>query len=184
MSSHSEQQHTPAIRFTRISYNPTKEVVSLAYEKATAQGWDTHSAKCHRKPAREFHDALQKLAIDCLGIIELTDALLPNEIEVRAVTLTYGKEDAVGCVLTAAREVDASNSPWMIHTPHLPNIESMLFGELYLTTKLETLQQEARRYLGGHGEQLDILASADTDEDDELPADLETDPAGAELVGA
>jgi hypothetical protein len=184
MTFRSDDNQTAATRFTRLAYNPAKHQVSLAWEKANPDGWDAHSAKCHRMPSPEFRAALQDLAADLIGILELGAALLPEDIQVRAVSVTYGKDDQVGCVLTASRAVEASNAPWMIHTPHIPDVADLLYVEDTLLEKLDHLARQARRYLHGHGQQIDMLAPNDTDDDHDLPADLITDPAGAELVGA
>lgn len=115
------------------------------------------------KPLPEFLASLQALGKHVGKICELP-AEYTADLVVRGVTVTYTK-DAIGAVITAAKKVTTSNSPFMIHTPHTSEAKGEKQDGPVLGAKtveaLETLATQALAYVDGKRAQGELFAPAE-----------------------
>ncbi|MFP4066236.1 MAG: hypothetical protein ACLFS5_01925 [Spirochaetaceae bacterium] len=77
---------------------------------------DTMTLKTNDAPRRELADALQAMAPHLVEMIEAPREWLAS-ITVRSVTVTH-TNDVQGLVITGLRELENSNAPLVINTPH------------------------------------------------------------------
>lgn len=107
-------------------------------------------------PMRSFIAALIALAPDVCTICELPSDQV-DKLQVRGVSFSH-TNDIMGAVITALKPVKTAQSPVVLNTPHIPQAPYSDGGEGPLldddtADRLETLRDEAIRYINGEREQ-------------------------------
>jgi len=108
------------MRIKKVTYK--NEKVSIRFEKANSDSkLDEFSIVSHDKPVGPFIDALQALLPFVLKMVELPTSYKEN-MEVIGVAFTYaGELDVMGASILASKELEDSDSPFSIVTPHKPS---------------------------------------------------------------
>lgn len=115
--------------------------VVLKYQVVGSGFPETITIESTEPPRKELTDALQAMARHVIKMCELPD-LWWKDLTVRGVTIT--RNDVDGVVITALRELDGSNSPLVLNTPHF-------------TREGQNEEQELGIYSLGCGNDLDAL---------------------------
>jgi len=149
------------VRIRKIKLNKGK--IRIDYEVRNAQGeYDQFSLSCSEEPLPSFHQALQKLRRYVVEICELPDED-EDRIEIKGVSISFaGPDDTMGCVISAQKELENSNAPLNLNTPH--KIEGfyggagdprrLMPGEML--DDLKVLFDECRRYIAGQRKQMTL----------------------------
>lgn len=89
--------------------------VFLKYQ-VTGSGFpETVTLESTEPPRKELRDALQKMVDHVVDLCELPPSWR-EDMTVRSVTVTHNDVD--GLVITALRDLDNSNAPMVVNTPH------------------------------------------------------------------
>ena len=138
-------------QFTKIKFDGSK--VRLEYQVTRKDGGvpDEHVVVCSDQPDRAFPLALAALALDVVGICELSDSD-ETKLLVRGVSMSY-TDGIRGACITALKSLKTSNAPLVLNTPHLPEKP---YGEgdgptldSSTVSRIDALVVEAERYLAG-----------------------------------
>jgi hypothetical protein len=144
-----------ATRFTKIKFDGTK--VRLEYQVVRPGGGDPdeYSLQCADLPLAEFRTALRALVDDVCVICEFPSSEA-SKVKVLGCSLTY-RDDVLGVVVTATKELMISPAPLILNTPHLPEKPYSDSGGSVLPAntvrRVRALCIEAQRYLDGDREQ-------------------------------
>lgn len=103
-------------RFRKIKHSPKDGLTEVHFETPVMGGYDDTVHTVHQAPHPDFLKALQALAPIVIEIAELKGVAKPADVEVRGVSLSYSKNDSVGCIFTAMRQLKRSG-PMLINTP-------------------------------------------------------------------
>lgn len=154
-------------RFRKIKHSPKDGLTEISYEVPVMGGHDDHTVTTGQAPHPDFLKALQGLAPTVIEVAELKGVAKPTDVEVRGVSISYNKNESVGCIITAMRQLKRSG-PMLINTPTklleagegasadslLPEsavgIIDALFGEtrLFLTGKRAQLEMDLKGQAG------------------------------------
>jgi len=149
------------IRFNKIKYD-NKGRVCLVYDEIVSDDKvNEYSMKCTDAPRGEYKEALAALKIHVVDICEIPKNQAAK-LEIRGVSLSW-KDGIMGTVITALKDLERSNAPLVLNTPHLPEESYSKDGEmsclsLECVEDIRTLIEEARRYLEGDRAQIDLFA--------------------------
>jgi len=159
------------MRFTKIKVDKNGKI-GLTYQKEDGKdGWDDFSMTCAQPAAPEFYKAMQALGYFAVELCELpTDYI--NKLIVFSVSLSYaGPQDTMGAVITCKIPLAKSNCPLVLNTPHKTDMpysgqepeEADPAGLLPegCPEAINTLCEEARRYLNGTRAQTTIDIAKD-----------------------
>jgi hypothetical protein len=147
------------MNFTKIKHSRDGQVV-LKWTTDSGRDSVRHELESFDKPEPEFDAALAALLPEVLRILELPEEYAKG-MQVIGVSLSSNDEQGLGCVVTCLRDLNTTNAPLVLNTPHLP--ESSESGPTMGRTMLdmiEKLQGLARRYVAGNREQMSLLDAA------------------------
>lgn len=117
---------------------------------------DTVTLESGEAPRKELRDAMQALREDVIEMTELP--IEEGELKVTGVSFTHGDYD--GVVITALRELDGSNSPLVLNTPHFndgnDNDSDMNVYSMECRERLDELEELVFRYVDGERQQLEL----------------------------
>lgn len=145
------------MRFRKIKWNGKKVVLE----------WDVinddvieHRLTSPDPPRKRFTDALDSLIPDVLGLIEAPDHWADG-MRVTGVSINYeGEDDRRGLVVTCLRELEGTNAPLVINTPHLKEqVEDIEEGSFITDTMLKALTRihtAVQKYLDGDRMQTEL----------------------------
>lgn len=147
------------------------DVSKVKYNRKVQIDWSTagkgdervdHSITCNDRPAPGFVNALQGFTGYTLRELDLPDEKR-DLVEVIAVSLSRDKDDYLGVVVTAKREVPAGSVTE--NTPLRREAGEDAVGPRVLTDEdldlVDTLIQEAVKYINGHREQAEMDLGSD-----------------------
>ncbi len=144
----------PDVRITKVKWDGKK--VRIEYERLRDEGDpDEFVIACGDEPSRAFKDALTALRLDLNTICQFDP---PIVVTIRGVSFSW-TDEIMGACITALKQLTTANSPLVLTTPHVPERP---YGETGggptmpagMAARLETVIDEARRYiLGGAREQ-------------------------------
>lgn len=123
-------------------------------------------------PEPEFVTAMEALAADVLEICELPDDYTIG-MDVTGLSLSYTDDDRMGATITALKGLEEANSPLVINTPHLPEIDfddpnpQMTPG---MERRVDDLIERAKRFIGGKRAQKDMFDPANEEAAERGPA--------------
>lgn len=156
-------------RFLKIKHNPKEKKTILAYQVANRGDWDDHIVSTKDEPHPDFLEALKGLARGVLRLCELEQAIDPDELTVRGVSISYGKDETKGVVVTALRELRTSPAPLVLNTPHKlleerdENTPEDQIAPRAVVEAVNRLEREAKAFLGGKRSQGDLFEGAEND---------------------
>ncbi len=169
---------------TKVKHDPNKEHIIIHYENIEEHPNDVIALESNDRAKGSFYDALNELCHAVEIICEL-----PNDahkrITVRGVSFTH-KDDIMGVSITALLQLNNTNTPLVLNTPHKPSTSGADDSENTnslseeTVTRLNNLIFEAKRYINGDRDvtkQADIFDHQETEElipDDTLPEESET----------
>lgn len=149
------------MRIRKVKYKESEGMV-VEYEKPRPDAIepDYYTIKCKDEPHPDLVKALQKMVAHALDIAEMHDKGI-EKYKVLGCTFTY-TNDVEGLVITITRELNGSNSPMCINTPHFTrepysdtdsdmNIFSMACGD-----DMDLLKREAKAYIEGKRNQAEL----------------------------
>lgn len=131
--------------------------VEIEYERsAKSGGWDQYSLSCSDEAKPSFYACFETLKSHVMAMCELPESYV-DKITVRGVTFSYGGEaEIMGATLVASMELEESNCPLNLVTPHKASgsySESPADPKALLDYDcievLETLQAECEAYING-----------------------------------
>ena len=152
------------MRITKIKLTKDDKI-HVAYEKAAERGWDEYTFTCSEKPRPELYGVLKDLDVHVADICELP-ADYSERITVKGVTFSYGGEaEVMGATITAQMELESSNCPLNLNTPHkasesyseAPADEKQLLSDDCIIA-LDDLVDEIERYIQGDRAQQTLFA--------------------------
>lgn len=160
-------EQTTDVRFRKIKHNPKEETSEFVLETPARGGHDLHTIETSDAPHPDFVKAFQALAPAVIEIAELGGVAKPVDIEVRSVAIHYHKNESIGVVITALRELKNSAAPLLINTPHkifrnAPDGtgDEQIFPKKYVE-KIDDLSTEAVLFIRGKRQQGDLFAAED-----------------------
>ncbi len=145
------------MQFTKIRLTDT--AVELIWNDNTETDKQITELSSTDLPEPSFTEALQAFLPDVLSLLELPAGY---DVTVRSVSIKYkGEADRRGIVVTCLKEIEAVNSPFVIHTPLvMERVEDDEYEDSFigdgLFDQLTVLTDEAQRYLDGHRAQGDL----------------------------
>ena len=145
----------------------TKEgKINIIYEKQMKSTWDEYSFICSERAKPSFYESFDKLLPYVIELCELPDEY-KQRITVKSISFSYGGESEVmGATITAAMELEHSNTPLNLNTPHKPSepynsAQEEALPDQCLTddcvTALYKLCDEANLYIDGEREQTKLF---------------------------
>lgn len=161
-----------ALKFTKIKVstkdagkNDTyKNRIHLEWKRPKGSDLDDHMLNSADKAAPSFHDALQALSQDVIEMCELPDDYR-KRIIVKSVSLSH-TDGIVGATITATMELEDSNSPLNLNTPHKfeealsePGDPKQILDPA-CSRRIHMLIIEAEQFVAGKREQTDMFAGA------------------------
>lgn len=145
----------------------TKEgKINIIYEKQMKSTWDEYSFICseHAKPS--FYESFTKMIPYVIELCELPDEY-KQRITVKSISFSYGGDDEVmGATMSAAMELQHSNCPLNLNTPHKPSepynaMQEEPIPDQCLTEEcvaaLDNICAEAVAYIDGEREQTSLF---------------------------
>jgi len=144
------------------------EIVDIHYSVPAANGKEINlTLRSGDKPAPGFLNTMMKLRDSVADLLELpnTDEEI-KRIVVKKVSFDYSSDDdAMGAVISATRELKLSGTKMALNTPHkFAKTEKKKKGaaifDKHVTDLLETLQEEAIKYINGIRQNYDLFAGA------------------------
>lgn len=148
-------------RFTKIKSNGNG--VTLLLEEVMDENNSRDVAfKSADTPHKDFTDAFDAVAKLARKILALPETYARNSFHVGGVSISYGKDDAKGVVISGWINLDTANSPFFFNTPHVPYEAPSEGSSVPVVPKdglvaLNWLEHEAAEYLGGKRAQLDMF---------------------------
>lgn len=122
---------------------------------------DRFTIESDEEPRGELVEALQDLVNAAVEFGELPETWIPT-LTVRSITETH-KDDVNGAVITVLRELDNSNSPLVINTPHKTDgsyteVDDTDIGLMSIESRrmIGDLEREIWRYVEGERAQLTL----------------------------
>lgn len=166
-------------RFRKIKHSPKDGLTEVSFETPVMGGYDDHTVTTGQAPHPDFLKALQALAPAVIEIAELKGVAKPVDVEVRAVSVSYNKNETIGCIITAMRKLKRS-SPMLINTPNklLEAGEDTTADQLipdYAVGIVDALFRETRLFLTGKRAQLEMFGEGQSS------APAATEPPVSEL---
>lgn len=151
-------------RFRKIKHHPKDGKTEIVFEVPVTGDHDVHSVETSAAPAPDFTKALQGLAPAIIDLAELKGVAKPEDIEVRAVNVSYNKNDSVGIIFTGMRTLKRSG-PMLVNTPLKLLEAGEGAGEDSLISDaaadaVDELFRETRLFLRGKRAQLDAFSDA------------------------
>lgn len=130
--------------------------VFVKYEKPSESAAipDTVTLESGEAPRSELRDAMKALRAD---VVEMTELPIDeDELTVIGVSFTHGDYD--GVVVTALRELENSNAPLVLNTPHFTNDEEADVGvySMDCQERLDDLESLVFAYVDGERQQLEL----------------------------
>jgi hypothetical protein len=155
----------PGMRFTKITAN--EKHANLTWMTPAEKHPETqveHSLFGSEGAHPDFIAALQGFLPEVLKMLELPKTYEKN-LTVTGLSMNY-KSDRLGLVVTCTKKLDKSNSPFMIHTPHLAEASDEEGGN-YLSDEIIRLvrvaEDYAAAYVAGQRVQGELFEKAGTD---------------------
>jgi hypothetical protein len=136
------------MRFTKITAN--EKNAHLEWTTPAEKHPETqveHSLYGSEGAHPEFIAALQGFVPEILKLLELPKGYEKNLV-VTGLSMNY-KSDRLGLVVTGTKKLDKSNSPFVIHTPHLREASDEEAGE-YLSDDMIRLVRIAEDYAAAY----------------------------------
>lgn len=117
---------------------------------------DTVTLESGEAPRVELREAMKALRED---IIEMTELPI-DEAGLKVIGITYTHGDYQGVVITALRELDNSNSPLVLNTPHFTsgndNDSDMNVYSMECAERLDALEELVFAYVDGDRQQQEL----------------------------
>src|SRR3990167_11028779 len=144
------------MRFNKIKFDSEKQKWAFLYEIMRSGGTsDEFSIASKDEPRQALKDCLDGLKKFGIEICELPDDW-KSRLTIKGVSFSYaGENDVMGVTITALAELEHSNSPLVLNTPHKiaefygeTGDEKQLMPE-GLAEILDELQEEAEKYVNG-----------------------------------
>lgn len=156
------------MKITKVRYAGDK--VTVCYEADDDSQRTAVEVAGKDEPHTSFREAMAALIPTVAAVLDLPLPYFQAEgTEARQVTVKYYDADQRGFVISAVRPVEGSNSPFVIHTPHMKEARQDEDGELSETglaeqdvEAIDLVLSEAQRYLDGHRAQGDLFPHTDT----------------------
>ena len=129
--------------------------------QASTNNWDEHTLSCKDQPRPELLERLQVMANHVTEICELGE-WETKKLIVSGVSLSYGDEGNCYLVITAQKALEYSKAPLIINTPARPavpeseNDDAAFCWSDELAADIETLEQEAWKYIEGERAQMTL----------------------------
>lgn len=159
-------------RLKKIKYDGKKVTVVYLIPRGSPddeEAADRYELCTGDPPRQSLIDALHALAPDVGVAIEWPEehmAQFALRTTVRSVSFTWRK-GVMGAVITALHDLTHNNGPWLVNTPHKPELpyndgdpeDHCLHGAT--VAKLETLIEQAYAYVDGDREQMKLFNAQD-----------------------
>jgi hypothetical protein len=151
------------VDFTKIKSNGKQVVLEWT---TPAKGGRTGELIEHRlcseqPPVQEFTDALDALKVEVGALLEVP-AKWALPLRVIGVSINTEEDGRKGYVITALKDLEATNAPAVINTPHLraqeDDEEQGKFAPASLIELVGEVIERAKDYVGGKRAQLDMFA--------------------------
>lgn len=145
----------PETRIKKVKKSKATGIVTIHYQIANGEDWDSYTLACKSYPHPDLLNALAELIPHVMEICELPQSYQEG-LEVSGVSFSYNEKVGVmGAVITAQKKLKTHPAPLIINTPHKP-VEPYAEGgddSASLSTGcvmiLDRLQKEAELYIGG-----------------------------------
>ncbi len=152
-------------RFTKIKSNGAGVVLHLEEVMDENNSRDV-VFKSADAPHTDFTDAMRAVARLAREILALPETYARNSFHVGGVSISYGKDDVKGVVISGWINLDTANTPFFFNTPHMPYVAASEGSTVPVVSKagilaLNWLEHEAALYLGGKRAQLDMFDERD-----------------------
>jgi len=108
--------------FQKIKYKDRKTELRWCVRNRETLDETTSELTSTQPPEPAFLLALQALKADVLKLLELP-ADYGDGMEVTSVSLSYGDDGRMGVVVTSLKSLEEANSPLVLNTPHLPELD-------------------------------------------------------------
>jgi hypothetical protein len=153
------------MRFTKIK--SSSKGVHLEWTTPAEKHPDNevhHKLESDDTPAPEFTEALQHFIPEVLHVLEL-----PTEyaigLRVTGLSVNYEEDDRRGMVVTCLKDLEATNSPLVLNTPHMRELsdedeDGAGFLSDAMLELLAAAEEQAEAFVHGTRMQLDLLAEA------------------------
>lgn len=148
-------------RFTKIKINGGGVILHLE-EKMDENNSRDVVFKSADSPHSDFTEAMARVALYARLMLGLPEDYARNSFHVGGVSLSYGKDDAKGVVISGWINLTSTNSPFFFNTPHLPYTKPSESSTVPVVPAegllaLNLLEYEAAAYLSGKRAQLDMF---------------------------
>lgn len=163
------------MQFTKIKFN--SEGVALEWktpaENAKLGEKVHHRLVSENEPVKSFIDALASLRAMVGEILAVPDEWAEG-LRVIGCSINYEDDGRRGFVITALKDLEATNSPCVINTPHLREDDHSgeqggKFADESLVFRVQALCSEAAKYV--QGERAQLALDLDGDEEEQEPAE-------------
>jgi hypothetical protein len=161
--------------FTKIKHGKDGVVLKWTTPAEGGRVGETvhHELTSANEPAKPFIEALAALRTNVGDVLEVEEDWTEG-LRVVGVSINYEEDGRRGFVVTALKDLDATNAPAVINTPHqreyVEGDPDGKYAESSLVSRINRLERAAEAYVNGERGQLDMFGS-------EEPAEAE--PAGA-----
>lgn len=154
------------MRFTKIQHG--EKETHLEWEELVGEHNDVIQSTLKSGDTAEaaFGDAMDALVGPVLTLLQLPEEYA-GDLHVSSVSIQHGSEirepdTSRGLVVTARKKIEATNAPFMIHTPHLKEAqgqENDTVAEIF--GLLAAIEKEAGRFIDGARAQIDMFDEAE-----------------------
>lgn len=137
-----------SMRFTKITAN--ERGAHLEWTTPAEQHPETkveHLMDGDEGAHPDFITALQDFVPEVIKLLELPTAYTTG-LTVTSLSMNY-KSDRLGLVVTCQKKLERSNSPFVIHTPHLREANDEETGE-YLSDEVVALVQKVEKFAAAY----------------------------------
>lgn len=163
------------MRFTKIAHG--EKETGLEWEEMVGEHDDIirSSLKSEDTAEEAFANAMDALVPPVLKLLQLP-ARYAEDMHVTSISVQHGSEirepdSKRGLVVTARKKIEATNAPFMIHTPHLKegqadgnDVVAEIFG------LLEAIEDQAKRFIDGARAQIDMFDQSKSEEPEAVTA--------------
>lgn len=153
-------------RISKVAFKDGRVVIHTA-DEVVGERERRSEIKLYRNPHKDFTDAFVALEVHLREILELPSNVWKDKIRITGVSFSCNEDSGVeGAVMTAQAALDNADAPLCFNTPHLPFEQYSEGGVAKLMPEdavdaLNALRAEAKDYLEGKSEQLDLFGESD-----------------------
>lgn len=104
-------------RLRKLRWAPGEMTIRYDRVNVATKLMDTYTLESAETPLGELEHALQGMAEHVVEICELPEEMV-SDLTVRSVSVSYNADGVQGLIVTALRDLENSNTPMLINTPH------------------------------------------------------------------